>query len=170
MTAEEVTALLAVAKANWPRTEVTPAMVALWSGMLGDLGVAEATAAMHAHIAESQWWPTIADIRGRAARAAVGAPAPEEALAEMVRGISKFGRARSPKWSHPAIEATVDAMGWVSICDSPADLIAVRARFLELYDSAAKTAERRENVGRLEAHRRGEALPIGSVVKMIGGR
>lgn len=154
MTFEEVSALLAVANAVYQdRFKVTQASIGIWVQMLGDLSAAEATAALHAHIATSPHPPTIADIRTRAATAAAALPGADEAWGEVMQQVQRRGRGRAWTFSHPAIAQTVERIGQDSICDCPVDnLSTLRAQFTRAYETCGKRTLHEANVGRLESH------------------
>lgn len=131
--AREIRAVLAVLLSSYPRTTIRPEVIEAYTAMLADLDADALRAAATAHIAESQWWPTIAELRSRVAEMVVDLPSPESAWAEVQRAILSHGTAEWPTWSCPQIRAAVvEAGGWRTICLSPT-LAASRRAFLDAY-------------------------------------
>lgn len=158
MNRNETTALLGVLKAAYPaRLAVTPEAIAIWTDMLADVDLASASAAAREHIATSPHPPTIADIRQRAAHAAVGAPDADQAWAEVQDQIARRGRGRSWSFSHPAIGIAVAGFGSDALCNAPVEnLGTIRAQFRATYEAGKGRSVAAANVGRLESHRRAE--------------
>lgn len=147
-------------------------LVEVWAEFMRDITAAEGVEAMRTHVAESRFFPTVADIRQAVAQKRVGAVDIARAWAEVRRAISFYGRNKSPVFSHPAIESAVNALGWVELCNSlEEDMPTIRAQFERYHKAALETESRRENVGRLEGARQG-AMTAGDVIKLLnkGGK
>jgi hypothetical protein len=95
-------------------------------------------------------FPSIAALLGIVAEQLAGAPDVDNAWAEVLTSIRRYGRYGVPRkgggydavtWSHPAIEDVVRSMGWLSLCDSD-NIAADRAHFLKLYETASKRHKR----------------------------
>jgi hypothetical protein len=174
MTREEATALLGMAKANWPRTEVTLDMVGLWASMLEDMSATEGARALQEHMATSAFWPTVADIRGRATRRELGAQPAELVWAEVMAQVSANGQRRPWVYSSPLVERAVEAIGGPrAIClADESKMDAMKAQLRDAYRAAAGLAEREANVGRLEAHRSARAgqLTAGEALRITEGK
>lgn len=147
MTRQEVAALVALAVANFPHQQDRDITLtaALWLEGLSDLPFPIAKTAMLKVLATSRFWPTLADLREAAAsiNPPTTLPLPEQAWAEVVNAIRRYGYTHTPEWSHPAVGRAADAMygGWVRLCQSctmetiPAD----RAHYMRIYGGLTKT-------------------------------
>lgn len=151
----DVCALLGVAKAAYPRMEVSVPTEALWCELLADLDGDAAAAALKRHIATSPHPPTVADLRRLAAPQLPSAAAAWAEVLEKARGI---GRERA--WSHAAIGRAVEGVGWEAIRYS--EQVGVeRAHFLRVY---AEEASRADEQARMPEALRGADRPrLGSV-------
>jgi hypothetical protein len=90
----------------------------------------------------SKFLPSIAEIRQAAAEIHAGhLPDEDEAWAEVMANIRHHGWTGTPTWTHPAIHATVKAMGWRDLCAST-NQVADRAHFLSLYRTQRARLER----------------------------
>lgn len=132
----------------WPKLFELPAspMVAdvkwqVWQDILGDLDAGLLRRAITA-AASSQYPPSPGELRTLALRLRSIeaneslAPDPDEAWAEVRKAFHRVGRYGTPQWSHPALAAAVDAMGWEQLCDSPDGDPTTRAQFRGFYESA----------------------------------
>lgn len=136
MNDKQVDALLALLKALYPRQVVEEETVRAYAVLLADLPVAVVQRAVKAHATESPYFPTIAEIRTRAAEEAAGLPTPEEAWS-MVAALIPHAQGRLqfdpyPAVPHPVVKKAVDDIGWAELAHgkNPA---ATRAQFLEQY-------------------------------------
>lgn len=147
-------------------------LVEVWSEFMRDITAAEGVEAMRAHVAESRFFPTVADIRQAVAERRVGAVDIGRAWEEVRRAISRYGRNKSPVFSHAAIENAVNTLGWIELCNSmEEDMPTIRAQFERYYKAGLETQSKQENVGRLEESRTG-AMTAGDVIKLLnkGGK
>lgn len=171
MNIEETAELLArVSDAYQARApKPAPSVLAMWARMLADLDAADAQLALDEHVASSPHPPTIADIRSRAIARRIGLPDVAAAWEEVTRAIQRCGRDHEPKWSHPAIERAVGAMGWRELCNTTEDnLPTVRAQWRGFFLATGETLARRENVGALEAHgKRLGGTSAGDALKLL---
>jgi len=146
MKESEITRILSILQVAYPQRPMAPAAQRLYAEMLADLEGAETLHAVKALVLtrESEWYPTIAEIRRAVVAQREQLPPPDAAWAEVQRAISKWGRYRAPKWTHPAIDRAVDAIGWQAICDSTEPEI-LRAQFVKSFYTpiAAKWVEQR---------------------------
>lgn len=147
----------------WPR--FTKQQAALYDRKLKDIPDEILFRAIDALINESEFLPTIAEIRKRArslyAQAAGITPSDaSKGWGDVVVAISRVGMNRFPKFDDPITSETVRRMGWKDICLAPADSTStLRAQFLRMYREAAEREEttRKNNV----------ALSDGSVKSLI---
>lgn len=63
MTTDETRVILAYLKTAYPRTDLTEAMPIVWTEHFEQFDFDEVMAAVHEHIDESNFWPSIAEIR-----------------------------------------------------------------------------------------------------------
>jgi hypothetical protein len=89
-------------------------------------------------IAESKFFPTVAELRAKAL-SLLGPtfPSPMEAWGEVKRAISRHGRYQVPEFDNPITAKVVQGMGWLSLCDSENEA-ADRARFMQAYDTLCR--------------------------------
>jgi len=119
--------------------------IALWAQLLGDLPGDVLKAAALQHMAVSQWFPAVAELRQQAGSlTAPPAHAAIEAWGEVTAAMASTryyryadGFHEFPKFSDPVTQRVVDALGWGNLCGSE-DGTADRARFLQGYDAIAK--------------------------------
>ena len=94
----------------------------IYAEYLQDLDFGEAEAAVSGLLATARFFPTIAEIRGAVAEAALDAPSAEEAWAIVQREIRRVGSWGKPEFGDPRIAATVAGLGWRALCASDARL------------------------------------------------
>lgn len=176
MTPSEATRLAGMLKAAHPRQDIDEATLAIYAAFLADLDRDAGERAVREAIATIKFFPSIAEIRDLAMRGAIDAPPEHAAWNEVMRAVRLDGRYRTPKWSHRAIAAAINAIGWVSLCDSE-NLEADRAHFLRLYRDATESAVREANVRpmlaaaaeRTQLARAGGVIPMADALKRLKG-
>jgi hypothetical protein len=171
MNRNEVTAMLAVASAA-TGMQVTDHVISVWTDMLTDISAQEAARAMRSFLAEEKRRPTIADIRTRVASQHTPAIDAGSAWGEVHRQVQSVGAYRTPKFTHPAIQQAVDAIGWVILCHTHEDQLGtLRAQFERYLKAFNERRAHEANVGQLEAatERRG-ALSVGDAVRQLVGK
>ena len=121
--------------------------LALWQELLADIPGDVLKAAALQHMAVSQWFPAVAELRTQA----LGVTAPPqqaaiEAWGEVTAAMASTryyryadGFHELPRFGDPITQRVVDSMGWGNLCASE-DATADRARFLQGYDAVAKRA------------------------------
>lgn len=143
MTPTDTARLLAVLSAAFPHVAVTRETAEVYHETLGDLDADAARAAVRELLLVSDRWPAPATIRRRVAeRAGLLAPPPGAAWGEVLAAARTIGWVSRPAFSHPAIERTVDALGWRNICLSEMP-DTIRAHFLRAYEPEARAADDR---------------------------
>jgi hypothetical protein len=120
----------------------------LWVQLLGDLPGDVLKAAALQHMASSQWFPAVAELRQQAG--AIVAPAAQTAIEAWGDVTAAMASARYyryadgfhefPVFEDPITQKVVNAMGWGNLCGSE-DAAADRARFLQGYEAVAKRHE-----------------------------
>lgn len=134
--------------ALWPHFKPVPGTFAMADRLLAPLDARAVAASIEQFSLEGrEFAPPLGLVARRAheltARArGESVPDAQQALGEVQDRIRRVGVYGTPEWSHPAVEATVDAMGgWLAVCrsDNPE---AFRAHFLRLYDVMRARVER----------------------------
>jgi hypothetical protein len=170
MTHGECMAMLAVAGKVYGEG-VAEDVVEAWAQFMADVTPEEGAAAMREHITESPHFPKVADIRKRVAAHRVNAPDVAAAWGEVLRQVRLVGYYGLPQFSHPAIAAAVDALGWQEVCHTPTDQLGtLRAQFERYFRSRLETGARAANAGALEEHRRHGAISAGDALKQLLGK
>lgn len=147
MTDAEAREILGVLLAAYRPVDWPASSHALYVEGLRDLEVGQAVAVVKAKVYAGEWehMPRIADLRRAVTTAVDPIPGVEVAFAEVLALIRQRGYTRPPAagdWSHPAIAAAVDAIGWSALCQSE-NIGIERAHFLKLYGSATSRAAER---------------------------
>lgn len=145
MNDQQITQLLGLCSQWWPNwraPDSVPVMVKSWRILLGDVDFDAGVAALSSYaIANNAFPPPVGLIRRHAAQLAMPggqAPAIDEAWGEVLDRIGRVGlKVELPDgptltWSHPALRAVVEAMGWRNLCVSD-NQVADRAHFARLY-------------------------------------
>lgn len=134
MTRDEVGIVLATLKAAWPRQEITPEMVSLWSELLRDLDATQVMDAAKRICLTATFFPSLGQLRKEATRDGADR-AGLEAWGDVKTAIVRYGRYRQPRFDDPYVARAIDALGWEALCDSDRSMEASwRARFVELYE------------------------------------
>lgn len=168
MTDEDISRVISYCVTLWPHS--TPIdrkeQILAWRRLLSDVDVRAAEAAVDEYAASyppPKFPPPAGEIRQRAIVLAddTGAPSPDEAWEEIGHKIAtigyqnttldycQLGRAcvgrecghHTVTFSHPAVTAVVDAMGWRELCLS-SEQMADRAHFLRMYAVAVERLTR----------------------------
>lgn len=135
MNEKEAVSLVAMLMAAYPRVEVPKATIGVYQKLLSDLDLCAAKCAITRHIASSQYFPSIAEIRGAAlAFSRPRVPSPGEAWAEVMNLLPSVGSYGTPNFSHGAIKKAVKAIGWRNLWYSES-INVERAHFLKIYGS-----------------------------------
>jgi hypothetical protein len=126
--------------------KVAPETVRVYAHDLADLPPSACALAVKTLRQTSRFLPSIAEVRQATAEITGGhLPDGDEAWGEVQRQIKQTGYYGKPRFSHPAIAATVRAMGWQELCASE-NQVADRAHFLTLYGTARRRLERERQV------------------------
>lgn len=134
--------------ALWPHYKPVPATFALGERLLGPMDAQAVAAAIEQFSLEGrEFAPPLGLVARRAHELLAGVngtavPDGHQAIAEVYEWIRKVGVYGTPEWSHPAIPATIEALGgWEATCgdDNPE---AWRAHFLRLYEIVRARTER----------------------------
>lgn len=95
----------------------------------------------------SQYPPTVGELRRAVTQARYPSLLilPEEAWGEVWTGVTSKGLNNQPEWSHPALAAAVESVGWreICLCDR-GNLGTLRAQFMKIYEAKRAAAETEE--------------------------
>lgn len=148
MTRKELLSMMGLVATYWPHwrlpsdTAELGVTVNAWDRLLGDVAAEAAVAAVEAYaVTGAEFAPGPGVIRRRALELASPSTVPDgdAAWAEVLEQIARVGYIGKPTFSHPAIEETVRAFGWLPLCQSET-VMADRAHFLRMYANAAERA------------------------------
>ena len=120
------------------------ARMRLYVEMLSDIPPQILEAAVKKLIMTNKFLPSIAEIRETAygikgTISGTAAPDESEAWGEVVKAIQSVGYYGKPKFSHEAITAAVNNIGWQDICMTTYDgMNTLRAQFRRAYQLAAE--------------------------------
>lgn len=116
----------------------------LYVEMLSDIPPQILSAAVKKLIMTNKFLPSIAEIREvaygiKGIISGTAAPDESEAWGEVVKAIQSVGYYGKPTFTHEAIAAAVDNIGWQDICMTPSDgTSTLRAQFRRAYQLAAE--------------------------------
>ena len=133
---ETITKVLAVVSAAYPNFDLKPETVKVYLKLLADLPDELLEEASLAHIAQSTYFPTVAELRSAAVELLERQdpfPAGLEAWSEVEDQIRQVGYTGQPVFQHPLTAQLVRALGWQNLCWSE-NLVADRAHFLTAYE------------------------------------
>lgn len=143
----EIIQIMTGLAALYPRHEIHEATFSAYHRVLHDIPADLLDMAALDLGSTQTFYPSAAELRQAAFRLADAGgywlPSSDEALAEVVRGLARWGRYHAPEWSNPLIGQAVSSIGgWLALCDST-NWAADRARFLDAYNrlAARKKAE-----------------------------
>lgn len=128
------------------------ARMRLYVEMLSDIPPQILSAAVKKIIMTNRFLPSIAEIRETAygikgTISGTAAPDESEAWGEVVKAIQSVGYYGNPKFSHEAITAAVNNIGWQDICMTPNEgTNTLRAQFRRAYQlTAQRQKDNRDN-------------------------
>lgn len=141
MTRTDTAQILAVLSAAFPHITVTRETAEVYHDVLSDVDADACRKAVRALLMTAERWPAPATIRRKVAeQTGVLAPDPGSAWGEVMRQARAVGNYGDPVFSHPAITATVRAIGWTAICRSE-NQDTIRAHFLRGYEPERAQAD-----------------------------
>lgn len=135
-TFETITKILALVSAAYPNFDLKPETVKVYLKLLSDLPDDLLEEASLAHIAQSAFFPTVAELRTAAfelLECQNPHPAGLVAWSEVEDQIRRVGYTGQPFFPQPMTAQIVRAMGWQNLCRSE-NLVADRAHFLTAYE------------------------------------
>ncbi len=137
MKESELTALFAILRSAYPGATVTEKTIPLYQTMLADLDTLEVRRAVYEHIATSNWFPTVSQLRTRVARHQVLAPSEAEALHQVVTKHRPL---------HPLVKEAFELTGGTWEYNRTDNQTAWRAQFRDTYNSLVEVAVHDANV------------------------
>jgi hypothetical protein len=133
----DIAKLMGVMALAWPRYELKPETIKVYSRVLADIQV-EALEAASLHImSTSTFFPSIAEWRQAAFEIMVNKPAipsQYEAWEMVLREIRRIGSYGQPQFQHQLVARAVEIMGWTELCMSE-QIEYDRAHFFKVYAS-----------------------------------
>lgn len=134
MNPTETAKILALCAVAYPQYPVTKETVGIYAELLSDLEFVQVDKAVRDLLKTTDRWVSVAAIRRKVAENGKQlAPSKAKAWGEVQQAAHNEGRSGSPKWSHPAIEQAVKALGWWDICNST-NLDTMRSQFWRCYE------------------------------------
>jgi len=142
MEKRETAAILALLASAYPYAKISKETAAMYHEVWKDLVFADCERAVGVIVRTSEMFPSAASVRREVLRLG-GMLAPTAAegwwqVTTLVREVGRYGR---PQFASPAVQKTVDAIGWREICDSDNQGV-LRAHFFKLYDKLAEEHDR----------------------------
>lgn len=135
MNSKEYAEIMMLVRRYWQNFKPVPGTFETWERLLRDLPAPALAAAIdELAVSHPEFPPGPGLMRRRALELPGGGPpSADEALSEVYRQVSLVGYLGVPRWSHPAVEAAILALGgWQTLCRSE-DMMADRAHFLKIY-------------------------------------
>ncbi len=162
----EISKAIGLAQGYWPNLHVSKMTPEAWERLLGDLEFEAVCVALDRLAIEAPDFPPGPGVILKMATGlAVGEAEPDvdAAWSEVAAAIRRVGSYGSPEFTHPAITAAVEALGWTNLCMSE-NPVADRAHFLKIYDVTVRRAERRRTLTPAMAEVAGRAKALGCAV------
>lgn len=128
--------IIAVMTLAYPAYQLQPGTSEIYYRLLHDLPEEIISSAAQQIMAESKFFPSIAEWRTRALEimnAKLNQPTAFEAWGIVQNEIQRVGSYGLPSFSNPEIERTVKAIGWRELCLS-VDVMVLRAHFTKCYE------------------------------------
>lgn len=149
------TRILASLEHAYPRQPLRPDTAAVYMRELADIPDDLLDGAVRAVIRESQWFPTVAEIRAKAADLQLGLPSEPDALAQIQARMEWARQPEADRGDPPALHPLVDEAlrrvgGWHSFRSTDQATI-IRGQFGRLYGELRAGAIRATQVGGFDA-------------------
>ena len=149
-TVHQVAKILGVMIHAYPRFELSTDTIRLYGQLLSDIPVDVLEAAAHQIMAESKFFPTIAEFREMSHSLMTGKrniPSAYEAWENAMSEINRCGdyyryqvQTHLPEYSHPLVEKAVGIIGYRNLMESD-NKVADRAHFFKIYESLLDRAQ-----------------------------
>jgi len=135
MTKADALYVIALLRTAYPHRPLPQETVALYAQFLGDIEVAEGMTAVKEWVGSHNFFPAISELREAVFRRRRPSLDWGKAWREAVNACVRYGRDRTPVFSDPALEETVDVIGWTTLCSSSENDGTLRAQFRDVYQS-----------------------------------
>jgi hypothetical protein len=159
MTLDQADMLLDRLGANWPKAQLSDEKRVQYIACIADLPFEVGELVVTHALTTRTWFPEISEFRRivvELQHAASGRPTADAAWQEFKAAVHRFGYAGVPTWSHPAVKATADRLGFRDYCLSDTgEEPSWRARFMAVYEAIGEQEVR--EVQMLPSVRRGLA-------------
>lgn len=166
----EIAKLVGVMSVMFPNARVTDQTVECYVSFLKDIPIETLTAAVEQCVIESEFMPTVAKIRSKALELSTPQrPVATEAYGVLQDTISRTGFYRTPHFDDPLIARCVAALGWQNLCTSE-NLVADRARFIEMYQQLVECEREHAKLGPKARALREQTDAMGTVREIGDGR
>lgn len=140
----EITLLVGVLAASYPNTEVSDETYKVYGRMLDDIPIQVLRQSVEQCIAESKFFPTVAELREKAFVLMSDVslmPTASEAWEMVRKEMGRRGFYRLPEFDNPLVAKAVDCLGWRELCTSE-NGVADRAHFMKTYEVLLERAIR----------------------------
>ena len=159
MTKQETIKAMAILSAGYPNQVIREETIEIYARMLRDFDFETVNAAIQDIIAQSRFFPSIAEIRQTVIERRLDFAPAEAAWGEVMSEVRRVGSYHQPIWSSEPVAAAVQAIGWRNICMCELDqLNTLRAQFERMYRTYRERAIQDGNLGSLGIARQPERL------------
>jgi hypothetical protein len=138
MTLDQADTLLNRLAANWPKAQMSDEKRVQYIACISDLPWEVGEMVVTHALATRTWCPEIAEFRRivvELMHLSTNRPSAEAAWQEFKAAVHRFGHASPPTWSHAAVKAAAERLGFRDFClSSTSEEPSWRARFLQVYD------------------------------------
>lgn len=153
MKLSEAVDLMARLARAFPAAKIGVETAQVYAEMIEDLELHEASQAVASIMAESTFFPSIAEIRRRVVGDRLELQPPEEAWSDVLAAIGKFGIYRTPTFSNDLTTYALASIGWKNLCNTPTDQLGfVRSQFLKAYAGGEERMMRQGSTAPMLAH------------------
>ncbi len=120
LTGEQAVSLVGLLTASYPNARIQDANIEAYAVWIVDLPFQATYEAINLIIANSAFFPSIAEIREKTLQRMPEShiPSPVEAWEEVVRGLKNSSPQKQPTWSHPLISRVIRMLDWYLLASS----------------------------------------------------
>lgn len=141
-------------RSTWRKSESRDEVekqISIWNRYTTDITPTEGLAALDRLICTrtSAFAPTVGELRREVTRARYPSllTSAEDAWGEVWTAVKAHGLNGKPEWSHPALAAAVESIGWRELCVTDiGNLGTLRAQFMRVYEAKREYCEGHESV------------------------
>lgn len=135
MRKSEVTKLIGMLSAAYPKHNISPATLSVYQSMLIDLPAKQTIEEVRDLVTLSRFFPTIAEIRTAVFERELALPPAADAWQEVDKGMRHGGASERANFSHQLIAEVVATMNWRDMCLSTKPGVH-RIEFCRRYEAA----------------------------------